>query len=76
MPRRYRCQPVKGEDALRVKPQFTSLRYGDPGYGYAEPYAYDAGPTYYGSYGYQNWGYGPCYREEGYRRVSCDGPAR
>jgi hypothetical protein len=33
VPRRYRCQPETDEDALRVKPQFTSLRYGDPGYG-------------------------------------------
>lgn len=33
VPRRYRCQPVEESDALRVRPQFTSLRYGDPGYG-------------------------------------------
>jgi hypothetical protein len=33
VPRRYRCQPQSDEDGLRVKPQFTSLRYGDPGYG-------------------------------------------
>lgn len=33
VPRRYRCQPVEEADALRVRPQFTSLRYGDPGYG-------------------------------------------
>jgi hypothetical protein len=33
VPRRYRCQPEQENDALRVKPQFTSLRYGDPGYG-------------------------------------------
>jgi hypothetical protein len=33
VPRRYRCQPEDDEDALRVRPQFTSLRYGDPGYG-------------------------------------------
>ena len=32
-PRRYRCQPENEDDALRVRPQFTSLRYGDPGYG-------------------------------------------
>jgi hypothetical protein len=31
-PRRYRCQPASGADALRVRPQFTSLRYGDAGY--------------------------------------------
>ena len=33
VPRRYRCQPEQESDALRVKPQFTSLLYGDPGYG-------------------------------------------
>ena len=33
VPRRYRCQPAAERDALRVRPQFTSLRYGDPGYG-------------------------------------------
>jgi hypothetical protein len=33
VPRRYRCQPEEESDALRVKPQFTSTRYGDPGYG-------------------------------------------
>jgi hypothetical protein len=33
VPRRYSCQPERESDALRVKPQFTSLRYGDPGYG-------------------------------------------
>jgi hypothetical protein len=33
VPRRYRCQPEQENDALRVRPQFTSLRYGDPGYG-------------------------------------------
>ncbi len=33
VPRRYRCQPTDTSDALRVRPQFTSLRYGDPGYG-------------------------------------------
>lgn len=31
-PRRYRCQPTKPADDARVRPQFTSLRYGDPGY--------------------------------------------
>jgi hypothetical protein len=30
--RRYRCQPEDADNALRVRPQFTSLRYGDPGY--------------------------------------------
>lgn len=33
VPRRYRCQPEDESDALRVKPQFTSLLYGDAGYG-------------------------------------------
>lgn len=33
VPRRYRCQPEDDDHALRVRPQFTSLRYGDPGYG-------------------------------------------
>ncbi len=32
VPRRYRCQPEIEEDSSRVRPQFTSLRYGDPGY--------------------------------------------
>lgn len=32
-PRRYKCQPARDTDATRVRPQFTSLRYGDPGYG-------------------------------------------
>jgi hypothetical protein len=32
VPRRYRCQPTRAEDALRMRPQFTSLRHGDPGY--------------------------------------------
>jgi len=31
-PRRYRCQPVTEAAALRVRPQFTSVRYGQPGY--------------------------------------------
>lgn len=33
VPRRYRCQAADAAQALRVRPQFTSLRYGDPGYG-------------------------------------------
>jgi hypothetical protein len=33
VPRRYRCQPAAVSDESRVRPQFTSLRYGDPGYG-------------------------------------------
>ena len=32
-PRRHKCQPASAADAARVRPQFTSLRYGDPGYG-------------------------------------------
>lgn len=32
VPRRYYCQPATDGDAVRVRPQFTSLRYGDPGY--------------------------------------------
>lgn len=31
-PRRYRCQPATDADAARVRPTFTSLRYGDAGY--------------------------------------------
>jgi len=31
-PRRYRCRPENGAEAARVRPQFTSRRYGDPGY--------------------------------------------
>jgi hypothetical protein len=54
--------------------------YDDPGYVYAQPYAYDAapayGPGYYG-YGYRGWGYGPCYTNEGYgRRTPCDTTGR
>jgi hypothetical protein len=32
VPRRYRCQPVDMVNAIRVRPQFTSRRYGDAGY--------------------------------------------
>lgn len=32
-PRRYRCQPAAAEDSVRVRPLFTALRYGTPGYG-------------------------------------------
>ena len=32
VPRRYYCQPKSAEQAARVRPQFTSLRYGDAGY--------------------------------------------
>jgi hypothetical protein len=33
-PRRHNCQPAIPEEATRVRPQFTSLHYGDPGYGH------------------------------------------
>jgi hypothetical protein len=32
LPRLYRCQPADPDDAARVRPVFTSLRYGDAGY--------------------------------------------
>lgn len=32
VPRRYYCQPKTAQDAAQVRPQFTSIRYGDPGY--------------------------------------------
>jgi len=49
--------------------------YDEPGYVYGAPYAYDAGPTYYG--GYRNWGDGPCHTDEGYgRRTPCDTSGR
>ena len=32
VPRRYRCQPADEHQGIRVRPQFTSLRYGDAGY--------------------------------------------
>jgi hypothetical protein len=32
LPRLYRCQPQDPDDAARVRPVFTSLRYGDAGY--------------------------------------------
>jgi hypothetical protein len=32
VPRRYHCQPATDAEAVRVRPQFTSLNYGDPGY--------------------------------------------
>jgi hypothetical protein len=31
-PRRHQCQPQNSDDAARVRPVFTSLRYGDAGY--------------------------------------------
>ena len=33
VPHPYRCQSQTNADALRVRPAFTSLRYGDAGYG-------------------------------------------
>ena len=36
-PRRYQCQPANADDAVRVTPQFNSLRYGDPGYAQLNP---------------------------------------
>jgi hypothetical protein len=33
VPRRYRCRPAHEHEAARVRPQFTSLLYGDPAYG-------------------------------------------
>lgn len=33
VPSPYRCQPQAAADAVRVRPVFTSLRYGDAGYG-------------------------------------------
>jgi len=32
VPRRFSCQPASAADEARVRPIFTSLRYGDPGY--------------------------------------------
>jgi hypothetical protein len=32
VPRKHRCRPEDASEAQRVRPQFTSLRYGDPGY--------------------------------------------
>jgi hypothetical protein len=32
VPRRFRCQPANDADAAHVRPQFTSLHYGDAGY--------------------------------------------
>lgn len=32
LPRQFECQPETQEDAARVRPIFTSLRYGDAGY--------------------------------------------
>jgi len=32
VPRRYHCQPASLDDESRMRPYFTSLRFGDPGY--------------------------------------------
>ncbi|HET7271534.1 MAG TPA: hypothetical protein VFI90_10675, partial [Rubrobacter sp.] len=32
VPRRHHCRPEDQAEAGRIRPQFTSLRYGDPGY--------------------------------------------
>ncbi len=32
VPRRYRCQPESADNEELVRPRFTSLHYGDPGY--------------------------------------------
>ncbi len=37
VPRRYRCRPAAGDDPLRMRPSFTSLRYGDAAYGQLGP---------------------------------------
>jgi hypothetical protein len=36
-PRRHRCQPADPRDADRIRPTFTTLRYGLPGYGQLGP---------------------------------------
>jgi hypothetical protein len=36
-PRRHRCQPSTAQDANRVRPSFTTLRYGRPAYGQLGP---------------------------------------
>lgn len=37
VPRQYHCQPATIDEAARVRPVFTSLRYGDAGYGQLSP---------------------------------------
>ena len=37
VPRRYRCRPENVGEEGRVRPQFTSLHYGDPGYAQITP---------------------------------------
>ena len=56
------------------------VQYDDPGYVYAQPYAYDVGPAYVGpgyyGYGYHR-GWGRCFTDEGYgRRTPCDTTTR
>ncbi|HEY5869612.1 MAG TPA: hypothetical protein VI542_29290 [Candidatus Tectomicrobia bacterium] len=38
VPPRFRCQPYSQSEARRLRPQFTSLHYGDPGYGQLAPH--------------------------------------
>lgn len=38
VPRRFRCLPRTPSEATRLRPQFTSLRYGNPGYGQLAPH--------------------------------------
>jgi hypothetical protein len=33
VPRRHRCRPASADEAARVRPVFTSLRWSEPGYG-------------------------------------------
>lgn len=38
VPRRFQCLPRIPSEETRLRPQFTSLRYGDPGYGQLTPH--------------------------------------
>lgn len=38
VPRQFHCQPQRPEEAERVRPVFTSLHYGDAGYGQLSPH--------------------------------------
>jgi hypothetical protein len=42
VPQRYNCQPTDDESAGQVRPQFTSMRYGDAGYFQLSPHTPDA----------------------------------
>jgi hypothetical protein len=42
VPRRFRCRPRDAAEADRLFPEFTSVRYGDPGYGQLAADAPDA----------------------------------